>query len=330
MANVEGNTGKRPARRTVLMFVLLVDTAAVVAVLALPRVGLAADPVALLIMVGLAALTGYHPVVIRPLRTTVSASDPFLFATIVALGGLPAVLVGLTSIVSSMIGARMRFSLTKTPFNLASAAISIAAASSTFDAVNAGTRVPEQILPLTLATSVYFLVNSTLIAGVISINDSTSFFGTWTRTSLWNAATIYCSTTLAVGLLFVVDVAGPAALILGVPPLWFFRAYHKSHRDHLREQRSRMEQIIQLNKELEAKVQARTAQLAAKVEELERARTHLRELAHTDELTMLANRRRFRSACRKSRSGPPRMDPEGSRSASAWRPSRKTRQTCPG
>jgi diguanylate cyclase (GGDEF)-like protein len=293
MDDVRANSEKRTTGRFLLAFVVLVDLVALGVILLLPRAGFWKSPVTLLFMLGLAALTGYRPINVRPLRTTISASDPFLFATIAALGGLPAVVVGLASICSSMIGAKMRLSLTRTPFNLAAAAISIGAASWVFELVHSGNGALQQVLPLTLATTVYFLVNATLVSLAISIEGATSFVTTWKRTSVWTAVTIYCATTVAVALLFVLDVAGPASLVLGIPPLWLFMAYYRSHRDHLREQQIRMEQILEHNQLLEKEVRARTAQLAAKVDELERARNHLRELAHTDELTLLANRRRF-------------------------------------
>lgn len=287
------NTENRGAGRSLIALVVLVDFAAIGVVFLMPRADFLKSPVTLLIMIVLASLTGYRPIRIQTLRTTFSASDPFLFATIAALGGLPAILVGVTSLCSSMVGAKMRFNLTKIPFNLAAAAISIGAASWAFELVHSGGGIVRQILPLTFAATIYFLVNATLVSAAIAFESATSFIATWKRTSVWTAVTIYSANTIAVALLFIMDFAGPASLVLGIPPLWLFVAYYRSHRDHLREQQIRMEQILENNQQLEEQVRARTAQLAAKVEELELARNHLRALALTDELTMLANRRRF-------------------------------------
>jgi diguanylate cyclase (GGDEF)-like protein len=299
---------KRSRGRTLLVFVVGVEILAIGAVFHLPLVDLQRAPLTLFLMLAISALTGFRPIHIRPLRTIVSASDPFLLASIAALGGISALLVGLVSILSSMIGAKMRFNATRTPFNFAAAAVSIIAGSWIFESLVSGTGVLSQVLPLAAATTVYFLVNSILVSAAISIEGDSSFVSTWKRTSLWTAATIYCAMTLAVGLLFVMEVAGPTALVLGVPPLWFFIAYYRSRRDHLREQQNRMEQILESNERLEEEVRARTAQLAAKVDELERARNHLRELAHTDELTLLANRRRFQHYLAREHSRSKRFD----------------------
>ncbi|MDH3629157.1 MAG: diguanylate cyclase [Acidobacteriota bacterium] len=298
----------RSSGRFLLAFVIGVDILAIGAVLQLPLVDLQRAPLTLFLMLAISALTGFRPIHIHPLRTTVSASDPFLLASIAALGGIPALLVGLISILSSMIGAKMRFDATRTPFNFAAAAVSITAASWIFESLVSGTSVLSQVLPLAAATTVYFLINSILVSIAISIERKSSFVSTWARTSLWTAATIYCAMTLAVALLFVMEVAGPAALVLGVPPLWLFIAYYRSRRDHLREQQNRMDQILESNQRLEEEVRARTAQLAAKVDELERARNHLRELAHTDELTLLANRRRFQHYLAREHSRSKRFD----------------------
>jgi len=285
---------KSPTRRRTLTFTIIVTALAVGALFSLPREDLYREPFTLLLILALSALTGYRPINIRPLRTTISASDPFLFATIAALGGLPAVLVGLISILTTMIGAKLRPSLLKLLFNIAAAVTSIAAAAWAFELLATGERtVARQVFPLLAATTVYFVVNTSLISAVISIDGGKSFFATWKKTSLWTAVTSYCATTLAVALLFLLDAAGPIWLVLGIPPLWLFIAYFRSHRDRLREQQMRMEQILESNQRLEEQVQARTEQLAAKVAELERAKDHLRELANTDELTMLSNRRRF-------------------------------------
>jgi diguanylate cyclase (GGDEF)-like protein len=288
------NAKSHATPRRLIVLVVAVDILAVLVVALLPLSDLYRAPATLWLMLSLSVLTGYRPIHIRSLRTRVAASDPFLFATIAALGSLPAVLVGLVSIVSTMIGARMRFDLVKTLFNLAAAAISISVASSVFALLASGTNsILQQVLPLTAAATVYFLINTSLISAAISIEGATSFFSTWTRTSAWTAVTNYCAATIAVALLFLLDFAGPAGIVLGVPPLWLFSAYYRSHRDRLTEQQRRMEQILESNQRLEQEVRARTAELAAKVTELERAKDHLRELANTDELTLLPNRRRF-------------------------------------
>ena len=49
----------------------------------------------------------------------------------------------------------------------------------------------------------------------ISIDGVAPFIATWKRTGLWIAVTIYCSATIAVGLLFVLQEVGPVALVLG-------------------------------------------------------------------------------------------------------------------
>jgi len=259
----------------------------------LPRADLDREPEMLLLMLALAALTGHRPINLRSLRTTVSASDPFLFATIAALGGVPAVLVGLISILSSSIGAKIHIDAKKLIFNLAACVVAVSTASWTFEFFANGDTVLQQVLPLFLATTVYFLANTSLIAAAISIDRGKAFFSIWKGSTLWTAVTNYCGMTVAIGLLLVVDFAGPVGLVLGAPPVWLFVAYFRSHRDRLREQQARMEQVLESNQRLEDQVRARTKQLDAKVAELERAKAHLRNLANTDELTLLANRRHF-------------------------------------
>lgn len=284
----------RSTNRRLLAFVVAVDALALAAVLLLSRDDLFRAPATFAIMVALAALTGHKPIRIRALRTTVSASDPFLFACLAALGGLPSVVVGLASVLSSAISTKMRISPQKLIFNLAAAAISISAASWIYEQLSLGAAGNlQRVFPLFAATTTYFLVITSLVAAAIAIDRGESFFATWAGAGLWVAVINYSGTTLAVMLLFLLDRMGPAGLVLGVPPLWLFVAYFRSHRARLREQQYRMDQVLESNQRLEERVQARTKELAGKVVELQRAKNQLRELALTDDLTLLPNRRRF-------------------------------------
>jgi diguanylate cyclase (GGDEF)-like protein len=294
MMNEAGQDRSPPSNRRLRVYVLVMALLAAVAVSLLPFEDLKRAPATLLLMVTLSALAGRRPIHIRTLRTAVSASDPFLFASLAVLGGLPAVLVGLVSILSSAFGAGLRLGSQKLLLNLAASAISVSGACWAYGLFMHGSGGGMQrVLPLAAATTVYFLANTSLVAGAISIDRREPFVSVWLGAGPWTAVTNYCGMTLAVALLYIFDHAGPAALVLGLPPLWLFLAYYRSHRDRLLEQQRRMDHILESNQRLEEKVRARTAQLADKVVELERAREHLRHLANTDELTLLPNRRRF-------------------------------------
>ena len=286
--------GRRTNKRLQAL-VVVVGLLALVALTLLPIEDLLRAPATMLIMVTLAVVAGQRPIRIPAIRTAVSASDPFLFVSIAILGGAPAVLVGCASIVSSAIAAHMRLGWQKLIFNLSATVLSVSAASWVFERLSsdAGGGL-QRTLPLVAATTVYFLVSASLVTAAISIDQGKPFFATWTKSAGWTAVTNYLGTTLAVGLMFVFELAGPAGFVLGLPPLWFFLTYYRIHRDRIREQQSRMDQIVENNQRLEQQVQARTEQLANKVAELERAKEHLKELADTDELTLLPNRRRFR------------------------------------
>ena len=208
----------RPSSRRLKAYIAGIVGLAVLSIALLRLQDLYREPLTLLLMMSIAALAGRRPCRIPSIRTTISVSDPFLFATLALLGGLPAVAVGLVAVISSSIGTDMRASSQRLVFNLATSSISVTAAWFAFDALDYGTRSGFQpVLPMFAATTAYFITNITLVAGVISIDRRRSFLTTWADAGPWNAATNYFGMTLALALLFVLERTGPAGLVLGIP-----------------------------------------------------------------------------------------------------------------
>ena len=286
--------GAQSKVRALAIYIVLVELLALTVVILSPIKDLTRDPSTLILMLVLAAIAGRRPINIDQIKTAVSASDLFVFASIAILGTIPAVLVGSASIIASAFSGSMRTNLRKLAFNLAASALAITAASWLYATLaQNGAGGLARTFPLLAATTVYFVASTSFVAMAIALDGKQPFLATWTSAGKWTAVTNYLSTSVALTLLLAYDRLGPAGLVLGVPPMWFFIAYYRSHRDKLREQKTRMDEILNNNRRLEAEVLARTKQLTDKVAELERVREHLRTLADTDELTLLPNRRRF-------------------------------------
>jgi signal transduction histidine kinase/ActR/RegA family two-component response regulator len=261
-----------------LAFVIAVDVAAIVAFVLL-RAHHVEDPwVGIFLLSTLVALAGATPVRIPALKTSVSATDPFVFTALAAYGPMPACIVAAMGILGSMLGRERDRQPMHLVFNLGCVVLSIALASVVYALVGGrpGGPLPEQIGPLVAATTAYFVFNTGLVTTAVAIDSGRGFFATWRQSALWTAVSAYAGLTVSAGLLLALDWVGPSGLALGIPPCWLLVAFYRTNKQRQEEQERRIEQVVDHNQELEDKVAERTAELQRALSHIERSNAQLR------------------------------------------------------
>ena len=237
----------------------------------------------------LVALAGATPVRLPGIKTSVSATDPFVFTALAAYGPVAACVVAAAGVLGGVLRRTGRNSL-RLIFNLANVIFSSAVAGQVFVAMGGAevNGVLARVLPLIVATTVYFMLNTLMVSGVIVMQTGRPFLPTWSQSGLWTAVSAYAGLTLAAGLLWLLELIGPSGLALGIPPCWLLAAFYRSHKERQEEQAHRIAQVENLNVKLEDKVSERTqelqealAQIESSNEQLRNANTELIEASRT-------------------------------------------------
>jgi hypothetical protein len=117
-------------------------------------------------------------------------------------------------------------------FNLGAVFLSTLAASGVFRAAGGGH--PDQSLismvrPLGIATVIYFLVNTGLVAAAISLEKNQPYARTWRVTFMWTLPSCLAGLPLAIAMLVVLDSSVLWTAALSVPACWLIRAFYRSH-----------------------------------------------------------------------------------------------------
>ncbi|MDH3627699.1 MAG: response regulator [Acidobacteriota bacterium] len=257
-------------KRPIVGFVVLTVFAAVLSVLSIWTPLTGDTWMGTFLLATLVALAGATPVRLPGIKTSVSATDPFVFTALAAYGPLSACVVAAAGVLGSVLRRTGRNSMRLT-FNLANVVLSSAIAGHVFVAMGGADidGVLVRVWPLILATTVYFMLNTLLVSGVIVLQTGKKFFPTWSQSGLWTAVSAYAGLTLAAGLLWLLDLIGPSGLALGIPPCWLLAAFYRSHKERQEEQSRRIEQVEDLNVALEDKVDERTRELQEAVAQIE-------------------------------------------------------------
>ncbi len=264
--------------RALVAYVLAVEAAALAVVWALPLHELTHNTTVTGVFVTLAALIGTRPIRIPGVRTDVSATDPFVIGAMAFCGGLPAALAASAGVLGASATRARRPRLVQVLFNLAVGVLGAGLGYRTLVALGGGPGIAtlQQIVPLALATVVYFLVNTVLVAGAVSFERGISLIANWGDSALWTSVSAFTGLTLGSLLLLLLEATGPTGVILGLPPCLLLVKFYHSHKERLERQQADMERVVHYNERLEADVRSRTAELREAVSKLEEANREMR------------------------------------------------------
>jgi diguanylate cyclase (GGDEF)-like protein/putative nucleotidyltransferase with HDIG domain len=154
----------------------------------------------------------------------ISIAFAFVFATLILLG-TPAAAVAamLAGAAASLLRRTVTPPLYRIIFNAAELMISSAAAGAVFSLAGGtpGAFDPaHEWAPLLLATLVFFVVNTALVAAAISFTEGVPFVRNWTANTLWTCPAYLAGSFLAATLSLGVQRFGILALVLSVPPFY--------------------------------------------------------------------------------------------------------------
>jgi putative nucleotidyltransferase with HDIG domain len=145
-----------------------------------------------LILAALTLLTGSFTVRMTRMAIRISVSDAFVFAAVLLFGThVATVIVAVDSLVATVLMRREHRSILRSLYNLSVASISLWGASTTFYWLVGTMPLPDQFVltnllgPLFVLAAMYFLLNSWLIAIVLSFEQRSPILSLWWRHFPW-------------------------------------------------------------------------------------------------------------------------------------------------
>jgi hypothetical protein len=227
------------------------------------------DLFALAVLMVLAGLAGARPVRFVGRGDEITATHAAIICALAILGPLPALVTaaaGLFTTLGFHHGRRPR--LIRIVFNCAGILLSTAVSAHLFLALGGipGDLRTMLLWPLFGATTIYFFLNTGLVAVAVAIERGRSVRQVWDGLT-WTAASYFTGVILALGLVAAYDYQGPLGLAFGVPPIWLLLNFYAAHHGKLQEEEQRAADAELLN-----------SRLQAKVDELETALEEVREL----------------------------------------------------
>jgi len=177
-------------------------------------------PLNTLVFAGLGLIAGACAVKIPGVNALVSASDTFFIASAMLFGPAPAMVA--LALDSAALTYRRGYGIKRLLFNAAQPALSLGIATWVFQELGGApldqsTHITQTILPLTALTTVYFGLNSGLLAVAISLETKTALAAVWKR--LWPLSVNYVAAASAAFCFVIVMRSGGAMAALAVAPL---------------------------------------------------------------------------------------------------------------
>jgi hypothetical protein len=230
----------------------------------------AADRGHFFIVLALSAVIGMHSMRYSSSSIELSSSHPFLIYSIATFGPRPAVWVILFGMATTLLIRKNRPAPIRTAFNLASIVLSTVIAGAVFSAFGGmpGRPIGESGLPLLAAAVSYLVINSALIAMVISIDrPNVRFLKACGDALQWGGVAYLTGYAIGVGILYATTALGPAAIVLILPPCWLLLSFYRTHEARVETERLRTTEVEALNVELSKSVQ-----------DLQEAMRHIKQL----------------------------------------------------
>jgi signal transduction histidine kinase/CheY-like chemotaxis protein len=233
--------------------------------------------VAGLLLAGGAA--GAWPVRIPNVKIQFTVSHPLVLCALGMLGPAPAMAAAMAGVLGATLYNRRKSTWSRLLFNLGSQALTSGLAGWFFILTGgrSGSPLRDLLLPMFVATTVLFVVNTVLVALVVSLDQHTSFLATCRESLLWSAVSYYTGLSFAAAIMLLNDSVGAPGFVLGIAPVWMLVSFNRTQKGWQAEQQKRTDQAERLNHELEGKVADRTRELQTTLGQLEETNSQLVE-----------------------------------------------------
>ena len=183
-----------------------------------------AHPYEWLLFAALAMLTGSFSLKIASISASVTVSDTFFITTALLFGPAPATLA--VALDTCIISYRRKHSLDRVAFNAATPALGMWAGSHVFFIIagiphlsQSHTPIQQLILPMVALTTVYFLVNSGLIALAIGLDARKSPIDIWRQHFSWLSVNYFAAASVALCLVLLIHQVSFSAALVVLPLL---------------------------------------------------------------------------------------------------------------
>ncbi|PYT36463.1 MAG: hypothetical protein DMF52_07550 [Acidobacteria bacterium] len=228
-------------------YIVAVDVAGVAALAASFVFGGRPDLVRLLVAVAAAALSSPFRIPL-PVMGNVSIAFTFVFAALLVLG-IPAAAItaAVAGMAASLLRRGTRWPLNRILFNALELAVSSTAAGCVF-LLAGGTPgqldLAQEWPAVLLSAGVFFVANSCLVAGAISLTDEIPFFLNWRTNFLWTGPAYLAGAFLGTALTLGVQNFGLLALGLSLPLLYVLYFSLRLYAEKVAEERRHGRQVV--------------------------------------------------------------------------------------
>ncbi len=236
-------------KRAVRTYLALVYAAGLLALAGSWLLGVRPGTIPLLVAVGAVVLSSPFRIPL-PVLGNVSIAFTFIFAALILLGTPAAVLsAAIAGLTASFLRRAPRPPLHRIVFNVAELSVSAAAAGAVFR-VAGGLPGPldpgTEWLAVVLAAAAFFVANSCLVAGAVSLTDGLPFLHNWRTNFLWTGPAYLAGALLGAALTFGLQQFGLLALAVSVPLLYVLYFSLKLYAERLLQESRHGEQMADL------------------------------------------------------------------------------------
>jgi len=216
-----------------------------------------------LILAIITAVMAPHSVRIG-MRMEMSVFHPFILTAMLLMGLNASLVIAAVAVFSLGFSHRPRWEAYRTLFNVSAFMITtwITCRAYILAGGRVGLRPGERAMPaLLLATLLFYLTNTFLVAGVVAIASRLNVLRVWREKYLWSAPSYFAGGALALGMTHLVYAFGIYSLLLSLPVSILIYYSYRLYVDKLEEKKRHMEDIQRMNESLERKVRERTQEL---------------------------------------------------------------------
>lgn len=213
--------------------------------------GLGDRPPMVPLLVAMAAAVVSSPFRIPlPVLGNVSIAFAFVFAALILLGA-PAVVVtaAVSGVAASVLRKGPRPPLHRVLFNVADLSVSAAVAAGVFHLAGGtpGRLDPStEWLAVVIGAASFFMANSLMVAGAVSLTDEIPFLENWRTNFLWTGPAYLAGAFLGAALAMGIQRFGLPALGMSVPLLYVLYFSLRLYADKMREERRHGKQVADL------------------------------------------------------------------------------------
>ena len=179
---------------------------------------------------------------------TLSLNYIIILVTLLALDAGAGMIVALTSTLGQcLIGAQARPRWYQVVFSVASVGLPVLAADQTLNALKRLAGDSTGLVALVAAASVYFLLNTATIAGIIGFTCGKSVFEIWKTAYLWTSPQYMVGGLIAEVIHILSNRLGWAAVGAMIPPTYLLYRSYTTYLGRVREQQEHITEIASLH-----------------------------------------------------------------------------------